>query len=34
MAKVNLDAIIPKEDFEVEENATPGKRKKHYQLKT
>ena len=32
MAKVNLDAIIPREDFEVEENATPGKkRKKHFQ---
>ena len=27
MAKVNLDAIIPREDFEVEENATPGKKK-------
>ena len=27
MAKVNLDAIIPREDFEVEENVTPGKKK-------
>ncbi|MEW6360608.1 MAG: DUF262 domain-containing protein [Acidobacteriota bacterium] len=27
MAKVNLDALIPREDFEVEENATPGKKK-------
>jgi hypothetical protein len=27
MAKVNLDAIIPREDFEVEENINPGKKK-------
>lgn len=27
MAKVNLDAIIPREDFEVQENQTPGKKK-------
>ncbi|NBA84858.1 DUF262 domain-containing protein [Emticicia sp. CRIBPO] len=27
MAKVNLDAIIPREDFEVEENVIPGKKK-------
>lgn len=27
MAKVNLDAIIPREDFEVEENLNPGKKK-------
>jgi hypothetical protein len=27
MSKVNLDAIIPREDFEIEENATPGKKK-------
>jgi hypothetical protein len=27
MAKVNLDALIPREDFEVEENINPGKKK-------
>ncbi|MDO6819457.1 DUF262 domain-containing protein [Zobellia sp. 1_MG-2023] len=27
MGKVNLDAIIPREDFEVEENQSPGKKK-------
>ncbi|MEH2360557.1 DUF262 domain-containing protein [Nostoc sp.] len=27
MAKVNLDALIPREDFEVEENSNPGKKK-------
>ena len=27
MAKVNLDALIPREDFEVEENQNPGKKK-------
>lgn len=27
MAKVNLDAIIPREDFEVEESVNPGKKK-------
>ncbi|MGB7519230.1 MAG: DUF262 domain-containing protein, partial [Spirulinaceae cyanobacterium] len=27
MAKVNLDALIPREDFEVEENTNPGKKK-------
>ncbi len=27
MGKVNLDALIPREDFEVEENHTPGKKK-------
>lgn len=27
MAKVNLDAIIPREDFEVEETVNPGKKK-------
>jgi len=27
MGKVNIDAIIPREDFEVEENQTPGKKK-------
>ncbi|MGL4758941.1 MAG: HNH endonuclease [Patescibacteria group bacterium] len=27
MAKVNLDALIPREDFEVEENSSPGKKK-------
>lgn len=27
MAKVNLDAIIPREDFEVEDNINPGKKK-------
>ncbi|HIK04186.1 MAG TPA: DUF262 domain-containing protein [Trichormus sp. M33_DOE_039] len=27
MAKVNLDALIPREDFEVEENLNPGKKK-------
>jgi hypothetical protein len=27
MAKVNLDAIIPREDFDVEENVNPGKKK-------
>lgn len=27
MSKVNIDAIIPREDFEVEENQNPGKKK-------
>jgi hypothetical protein len=27
MSKVNLDALIPREDFEVEENINPGKKK-------
>ena len=27
MGKVNLDAIIPREDFDVEENQSPGKKK-------
>lgn len=27
MGKVNLDALIPREDFEVEENQSPGKKK-------
>lgn len=27
MAKVNLDALIPREDFDVEENINPGKKK-------
>lgn len=27
MGKVNIDAIIPREDFEVEENQSPGKKK-------
>ena len=27
MAKVSLDALIPREDFEVEENSSPGKKK-------
>ncbi|MEG4814715.1 HNH endonuclease [Microcoleus sp. K5-D4] len=27
MAKVNLDALIPRQDFEVEENINPGKKK-------
>jgi hypothetical protein len=27
MVKVNLDALIPREDFEVEENINPGKKK-------
>ena len=27
MAKVNLDALIEREDFEVEENTNPGKKK-------
>lgn len=27
MAKVNLDALIPREDFEVEDNINPGKKK-------
>lgn len=33
MGKVNLDALIPREDFEVEENHTPGKKKKQFLLK-
>jgi hypothetical protein len=27
MAKVSLDALIPREDFEVEDNSSPGKKK-------
>lgn len=27
MAKVNIDALIPREDFEIEENPNPGKKK-------
>ncbi len=27
MGKVNMDALIPREDFEVEENQSPGKKK-------
>lgn len=27
MAKINLDALIPREDFEVEDNSNPGKKK-------
>ena len=27
MGKVNIDALIPREDFEVEENQSPGKKK-------
>src|SRR5215217_8322426 len=27
MAKVNLDALIPREDFEIEDNHNPGKKK-------
>jgi hypothetical protein len=27
MAKVSLDALIPREDFEVEDNSNPGKKK-------
>ncbi len=27
MAKVNLDALIPREDFEIKENSNPGKKK-------
>ncbi len=27
MAKVNLDALIPREDFEAEETLNPGKKK-------
>lgn len=33
MGKVNLDALIPREDFEVEENQIPGKKRKQSQLK-
>ena len=31
MAKVNLDALIPREDFEAEETLNPGKKKKQFQ---
>ncbi|MBA2848245.1 hypothetical protein HNQ76_000591 [Thermosulfuriphilus ammonigenes] len=27
MGKVNLDALIPREDFEIKENPNPGKKK-------
>lgn len=30
MAKVNLDALIEREDFEVEENINSGKKRKLY----